>query len=228
MDEEVDVRENLAEVRNRIAEACRQGGRSANEVRLIAVSKAQPIERIAAALQAGQRVFGENYVQESAGRWPDLRKRFADVEVHMVGPLQTNKARQAVELFDCIQTVDRIRLATAIKKEFERQERRIPLFCQVNTGEEPQKAGIPPKEVDEFVETCRNDLGLDFVGLMAIPPVDEELALHAQLLEKLAHRNGLSGISIGMSGDFEQACRFGATHVRVGSAIFGERSRKRG
>lgn len=221
-----DVAQNLAMVRERIAEACVRGGRDPSAVTLIAVSKAQPIDRIEAALSAGQQVFGENYVQESAGRWPELRDRYPAADVHMIGPLQTNKAKAAVELFDCIQSVDRFKLAAALKKEFDRQSRQVQLYCQVNTGEEPQKAGILPKETDAFIGRCRDELGLEFAGLMAIPPAGEDIALHAQLLEKYAQRHGLAGISIGMSADYEAACEFGATHVRVGSAIFGERSSK--
>lgn len=225
-DLQIDVAQNLQHVRGAMAKASVLGGRAADAVQLIAVSKSQPLERIEAALAAGQRVFGENYVQESAGRWPALRERFSDVAVHMIGPLQTNKARQAVELFDCIQSVDRFKLAAAIKKEFDRQERKIQLFAQINTGEEPQKAGILPAETDEFIHRCRVELGLEFAGLMAIPPAGEELALHAMLLEKYAKKHGIAAISIGMSNDFETACEFGATHVRVGSAIFGERAKK--
>ena len=222
----IDVAANLRDVRNKIAKACDLAQRPAEDVTLIAVSKAQPLERIQAALAAGQRIFGENYVQESAGRWPQLREQFGDAEVHLIGPLQTNKARQAVELFDCIQSVDRFKLAAAITREMERQGRVLKLFCQINTGEEPQKSGVLPDEADNFVTRCRDELGLHFEGLMAIPPVNEDMALHAMLLEKIAARQGLSGVSIGMSGDYEAACQFGATHVRVGSAIFGERVKK--
>lgn len=225
---DIDVAANLANVREQIADACKRAERNPLEVTLIAVSKAQPIHRIEAALVAGQKVFGENYVQESAGRWPGLREKFADVDVHMIGPLQTNKVRQAVELFDCIQSVDRLKLATVIKKEQVRQNRELRLFCQVNTGEEPQKAGVLPAGVDDFLSRCRDELELNFAGLMAIPPAGDDIALHTQLLEKMALRHGLGAISIGMSADYEAACEFGATHVRVGSAIFGERPKKAG
>lgn len=222
----VDVAANLAEVRRRIAEACREVGRDPAEVTLIAVSKAQPLERIRAALAAGQRVFGENYVQEAASRWPQLRAEFPDVELHMVGALQTNKAEDAVELFDVIQTVDRERLAAKLARAMEKLGRRIPVMIEVNTGEEPRKAGIAPTDVDVFVRLCRETYGLDVIGLMAIPPVDEDVALHTALLKKLAERNGLAAVSIGMSHDYEVAVRFGATHVRVGTAIFGPRPPK--
>lgn len=224
--QEVDVAANLAEVRRRIAEACRAVGRDPSEVTLIAVAKAQPLSRIRAALEAGHRVFGENYVQEAASRWPELRAEFPDVELHMIGALQTNKARDAVELFNVIQTVDRERLAARLAGAMEQLGRRLPVMIEVNTGEEPQKAGIPPAEVDGFVRLCRETYGLEVVGLMAIPPVEEDVALHAALLRKLAERNGLRAVSIGMSHDYEVAVRFGATHVRVGTAIFGPRPPK--
>ncbi len=225
--EPVDVAAGLRAVRARIVEACRAVGRDPAEVTLIAVSKAQPVARIEAALAAGQRVFGENYVQEAAARWPELRARFTGVELHMIGALQTNKAREAVRLFDVVQTVDRPRLAAALAREMERQGRRLPVFVEVNTGGEPQKAGIPAEAADAFIETCRREYGLSVVGLMAIPPLGEDVALHTALLVKIARRHGLSRISIGMSEDFETAIRFGATHVRVGTAIFGPRPPRR-
>jgi pyridoxal phosphate enzyme (YggS family) len=191
-------------------------------VTLVAVSKAQPRERIEAALAAGQRVFGENYVQEVQGRWPELRERWRGVELHLVGALQSNKAAEAVGLFDVIQTLDRPKLAAALGREFVRQGRVPRLFIEVNTGEEPQKAGILPLDLDAFVTACRaQDLTPE--GLMAIPPAEEDVSLHAALLVKLAARHGFAFRSIGMSGDFETAIRFGATHVRVGTAIFGAR-----
>ncbi len=223
----IDVGRRLEEVRRRIAEACWEAGRDAAEVTLIAVSKAQPLSRIEAALRAGQRVFGENYVQEAASRWPALRARFQGVELHMIGALQTNKARDAVRLFDVIQTLDRPRLAAALAREMERQGRRLPLFVEVNTGEEPQKAGVLPGDLDAFLRLCRQDYRLEIRGLMAIPPADEDVAPHAALLARLAARNGLPCLSIGMSHDFETAIRFGATHVRVGTAIFGPRPPRR-
>lgn len=223
----VDVAARLAAVRAEIVRAAREAGRDPSEITLVAVSKAQPPARIEAALEAGQRVFGENYVQEAAARWPGLRERFAGVELHLIGALQTNKARDAVRLFDVIQTVDRPRLAAALAREMEKAGRQLPVFVEVNLGEEPQKAGVLPGEVDAFVRACREEYGLDVRGLMAIPPFDEDVAPYAALLAKLARENGLSGVSIGMSHDFATAIAFGATHVRVGTAIFGERPPKR-
>ena len=219
------VAANLAEVQARIAAAAAAAGRPPDAVTLIAVAKSQPEARIEEALAAGQRVFGENYVQEAQGRWPGLRERWPGVELHLIGGLQSNKAAAAVALFDVIQTLDRPKLAREIAKEMARQGRAPRLLLQVNTGEEPQKSGVTPPELDGFVALCRNELGLRSEGLMAIPPEDEDVALHAALLAKLAARNGLPLVSIGMSGDYEAAIRFGATHVRVGTAIFGARAR---
>jgi pyridoxal phosphate enzyme (YggS family) len=219
----VDVAANLAAVRARILEAAAEAGRDPAAVTLIAVGKAQPLERLEAALEAGQRVFGENYVQEAQGRWPALRARYPEVELHLIGALQTNKAKDAVALFDVIQTVDRPRLAAALEKEMTKQGKRLRCFVQVNTGKEPQKAGIMPEETEAFVRLCRESHGLDVRGLMAIPPADEDIALHTAFLVKLAERSGLEQVSIGMSDDYADAVRFGATHVRVGSAIFGAR-----
>jgi pyridoxal phosphate enzyme (YggS family) len=228
MNMDVDVAANLATVRAAIAEAAAEAGRDPAGITLIAVSKAQPVERIEAALAAGQRIFGENYVQEAAGRWPELRRRFADVELHMIGALQTNKAKEAVALFDVVQTLDRPRLAAALEKEVARQHKRLRCFVQVNTGEESQKAGVMPADADAFVALCRDRHGLSVEGLMAIPPADEDIALHTAFLAKIAARNGLERISIGMSEDYADAVRFGATHVRVGSAIFGARAKRPG
>ena len=222
-----EVAANLELVQAHIAAAERAAGRPEGAVTLIAVSKSQPAERIEAALAAGQRVFGENYVQEAQGRWPGLRERWAGVELHLIGGLQSNKAAAAVALFDVIQTVDRPKLARELAKEIARQGRSPRLLIQVNTGEEPQKSGVLPAELDGLVALCRNELGLDLVGLMAIPPEDKDIALHAAFLAKLARENGLPMVSIGMSGDYETAIRFGATHVRVGTAIFGARARPR-
>ena len=219
-----EVAANLELVQGRIAAAERAAGRPAGAVTLIAVSKSQPPERIEPALAAGQRVFGENYVQEAQARWPGLRERWSGVEVHLIGGLQSNKAAAAVALFDVIQTVDRPKLARELAKEIARQGRSPRLLIQVNTGEEPQKSGVVPGELDDLVALCRNELGLDLAGLMAIPPEDEDIALHAAFLAKLARENGLPLVSIGMSGDYETAIRFGATHVRVGTAIFGARA----
>ena len=222
---QVDVAAGLAEVRARIAAAALAADRDPASVTLIAVGKAQPPERIAAALAAGQRVFGENYVQEAAGRWPSLRAAPPDVELHMIGALQTNKVRDALALFDVIQTVDRPRLAEALAREAQRRGRSPGILVQVNTGAEAQKAGVPTQELDDLVATCRR-LELRLQGLMAIPPADEDVAMHTALLAKLARRHGLAIVSCGMSADYEAAIRFGATHVRVGTAIFGARGRK--
>jgi pyridoxal phosphate enzyme (YggS family) len=217
-----EVAANLAAVRERIGQAVAESGRPAGAVTLVAVSKAQPIERIEAALLAGQRIFGENYVQESAGRWPELRQRYPDAVVHLVGPLQTNKVKDAVRLFDVIQSVDREKLARELAKELAKSDRRLQLMIEVNLGEEPQKAGIMPQDLDGFVALCR-ELALPVVGLMAIPPGDQDVGPYAALLAKLAARHGLAEVSVGMSGDFETAAQFGATLVRVGTAIFGTR-----
>jgi PLP dependent protein len=220
---EAEVADNLRAVRARIAAAAKAAGRDAGDVVLVAVSKTQPPERIAAALAAGHRVFGENRVQEVAGRWPALRQATPDLQLHLIGPLQTNKVRDAVALFDVIETVDRPKLAHALVEEMKRTGRRPTCFIQVNTGEEPQKAGVLPEATDAFVGLCRDELGLPVAGLMCIPPVDEEPSLHFALLAEIARRNQLKVLSMGMSADFETAIRLGATHVRVGTAIFGER-----
>jgi pyridoxal phosphate enzyme (YggS family) len=217
------VEANLRAVRERIVAAARAVGREPAAVTLVAVSKAQPDERVLAALAAGQRVFGENYLQEAKARWPALRARHPDLQLHMIGPIQTNKARDVVALFDVIETVDRPKLARVLAEAMVRQGRRPVCFVQVNTGEEPQKAGVWPGAADAFIKECRDELGLPIEGLMAIPPEAEEPAPHFALLAKIAARNGLSKISMGMSADFEIAVQFGATHVRVGSAIFGAR-----
>jgi len=213
----------LLDIQQRIATAEGKANRVAGSVKLIAVSKVQPNERVAEVLQQGHRLFGENRVQEAAGKWPDFRAEFAGVQVHLIGPLQTNKVNQALELFDAIHTVDREKLAKKLADAVQKRGSCPELFIQVNTGEEPQKAGVLPAEVDGFVKTCRETYGLPIAGLMVIPPVDEEPSLHFALLAKMAERNGLSGLSMGMSRDFERAIALGATHVRVGSAIFGER-----
>jgi PLP dependent protein len=216
---------NLRAVRARIAAAAARVGRDGAAVTLVAVTKAQPDVRVLAALEAGQRVFGENYVQEAKARWPALRARHPDVVLHMIGPVQTNKAKDAVALFDVIETVDRPKLARVLAAEMARQGRRPVCFVQVNTGEEPQKAGVLPAAADPFIAECRR-LELPVIGLMAIPPEDEEPSLHFALLADLARRNGLDQLSMGMSADYEIAVQFGATHVRVGSAIFGARPPK--
>ena len=212
----------LSEITARLRAAEDKAGRAPGSVRLIAVSKVQPLERVEAVLAEGHRVFGENRVQEAAGKWPALRERYPDVELHLIGPLQTNKARQAMELCQAIHSLDRPKLATTLARLADELGHCPELFIQVNTGEEPQKAGVLPAEADGFVADCRG-LGLPVAGLMCIPPVEETPSLHFALLAKIAARNGLTGLSMGMSADFEEAVAFGATHVRVGSAIFGDR-----
>lgn len=217
------VIEALRAVKADIAEAAGQAGRKPGEITLVAVSKTFPAEAIEPVLQEGQRVFGENRVQEAKTKWPDLKARYPGVELHLIGPLQSNKAAEAVALFDVIETVDRPKIAEALAQEMVRQGRQPQLFVQVNTGAEPQKAGVAPEATDEFLKYCQT-LGLKIAGLMCIPPADEEPALHFALLEKIARRNGLSRLSMGMSADYAVAVKFGATHVRVGSAIFGARA----
>ncbi len=213
---------SLSEIRTRIEKACAEAGRAPEEVTLIAVSKTQPDEKVRAVLEEGQRVFGENRVQEAAGKWPGFREEFEGVELHIIGPLQSNKVRQAMELSEYIHSVDRPKIAHAIARIADETGACPKLFLQINTGEEPQKAGVLPGEADAFVAECRG-LSLPVEGLMCIPPVEEEASLHFALLKKIAERNGLTGLSMGMSGDFEKAISFGATHVRVGSALFGAR-----
>ena len=213
----------LAEIRARIATAATSVDRTADSVALIAVSKTFEAGDIRSVLDAGQRVFGENRVQEAEGKWPDLRAAYSGIELHLIGPLQSNKAADAVRLFDCIHTVDRPKIAEALAAEMAKQDRRLRLFVQVNTGEEEQKAGISPAGTAGFVTMCRDQLKLEIAGLMCIPPIDEEPAVHFALLRKLAGDLGLTQLSMGMSSDFETAIQLGATHVRVGSAIFGVR-----
>ncbi len=216
--------EALNEVRGRIAAAEKAAGRSPGSVRLVAVSKVFAAPEIRPVIAAGQRVFGENRVQEAAGKWPALKAEFPDIELHLIGPLQSNKAKDAVGLFDAIHTIDRDRIAAAVAGEMARQGRTLRLLVQVNTGAEPQKAGVLPEETDAFVERCRTVHGLSIDGLMCIPPFDEVVAPHFALLAKIAGRLGLGSLSMGMSADFETAIAMGATDVRVGSAIFGARS----
>lgn len=213
---------SLAEIQARVASACDAAGRNPDDVTLIAVSKVQPNERVADVLKQGHRVFGENKVQEAASKWPDFRTQFDGIQLHLIGPLQTNKVKQAMQLAEAIHTVDRSKLATTIARHAQDLGQCPDLYIQVNTGEEPQKAGILPADADAFVAEVRA-LDLPLKGLMSIPPVDEEPSLHFALLGKIAARNGLKGLSMGMSGDFESAIALGATHIRVGSAIFGER-----
>ena len=213
---------SLSEIQTRIQTTCDRLDRSPDDITLIAVSKVQPLGRVEAVLKEGHRIFGENRVQEAQGKWPEFRERFDGIELHLIGPLQSNKTRAAMELFDVIHTVDRPKLARGIARIADETGHCPDLFVQVNTGDETQKAGVPVDEADALVALCR-DLGLPLKGLMCIPPVDEEPSLHFALLAKIAARNGLDGLSMGMSGDFESAIGQGATHIRVGSAIFGAR-----
>ncbi|HEY0330471.1 MAG TPA: YggS family pyridoxal phosphate-dependent enzyme [Rhodopseudomonas sp.] len=213
----------LAEVERQIARACAEAGRARAAVTLIAVSKTFEADGISPVLQAGQRVFGENRVQEARAKWPALTAAYPGVELHLIGPLQSNKAKEAVALFDAIHSVDRPSLCQALAKEIAAQSRAVELFVQLNTGEEPQKAGVAPADADGFIKACRDSYGLTIAGLMCIPPVDQAPAPHFALTAKIAARNGLSKLSMGMSADFAVAIAFGATHVRVGSAIFGHR-----
>jgi pyridoxal phosphate enzyme (YggS family) len=213
----------LAAVRAEIARACRDAGRPEGDVTLVAVSKTFGAEAIEPVIAAGQRVFGENRVQEAGAKWPPLRERHSGLALHLIGPLQSNKAREAVALFDAIHAVDRPNLCAALAKEIQRLGRAPMMFVQVNTGAEPQKAGVLPEQADAFIADCRSSYGLEISGLMCIPPLDEAPAPHFALTAKIAKRNGLKLLSMGMSADFAIAIRFGATHVRVGSAIFGHR-----
>ena len=213
---------SLAEIQARLSAAEAAHGRPKRQVKLIAVSKVQPTAQVEQVLAQGQKVFGENRVQEAAAKWPEFRARFDAIDLHLLGPLQTNKARQAFELFDAIHSLDRPKLAATLARLAQETGRCPDLFVQINTGKEPQKAGIMPEDADDFIASCRA-MDLPVQGVMCIPPVDETPALHFALLAKIARRNGLSGLSMGMSADFEMAIGFGATHVRVGSAIFGAR-----
>ena len=219
------VAANITATRDKIARACHEAGRDAAGVNLVAVSKMQPHDRIAEALTAGQRLFGENRVQEASAHWAGLRSQYPDLKLHLIGPLQTNKVRDAVALFDCIETVDRPALTDALAKEMTKQDREIRCLVQVNTGEEPQKGGVPPDGLPDLLDRCRK-LGLDSRGLMCMPPIDEPSAPHFALLKKLAHRHGLRELSMGMSADYEDAIALGATHIRLGTALFGERDTK--
>ena len=213
----------LADVRDRIGRAARDAGREPAAVTLVCVSKTFDAEAIVPILDAGERVFGENRVQEAMGKWPALRDRFGPLDLHLIGPLQSNKADDAVSTFDVIETVDRPKIAEALAKAMDRVGRRPKLFVQVNTGAEPQKAGILPETADAFLKTCRGTYGLAIAGLMCIPPIDDQASPHFALLKVIAERTGVGGLSMGMSSDFELGIQLGATHVRVGSAIFGTR-----
>ncbi|MCP4937182.1 MAG: YggS family pyridoxal phosphate-dependent enzyme [bacterium] len=213
----------IENVKEQMSLACKEAGRSESDVELIAVSKRFEADTIMPVLELGHRLFGENRVQEAQEKWPSLRVQYAGIELHLIGPLQSNKAGDAVALFDVIHTVDREKIARVLKKEIDKQGKQIELLIQVNTGQEPQKAGIDPLETKEFTHFCRDELGLQIAGLMCIPPVDEEAALHFALLKKIADELGLKKTSMGMSADFNTAIALGATCIRVGSAIFGVR-----
>lgn len=214
---------NLARIRARLNAAAEEAGRKPEDITVIAVSKNHGAEAILPLLEAGHRVFGENRVQEAMGKWPALKERYPDIELHLIGPLQTNKAKEAVGFFDVIETVDRPKLARILSEEMARQGKTLRLLVQVNTGEEEQKAGAAPQDADAFIAQCRDEYGLAIDGLMCIPPAEEAPAPHFALLAKIAARNGLKTLSMGMSGDYEIAATLGATHVRVGTEIFGAR-----
>ena len=222
-----DVPARLADVLAEVAAAARESGRDPRDITLVAVGKGHDAARIRPALQSGHRVFGENRVQEAAEKWPELLAEFPGTTLHLIGPLQTNKVRQAVALFDVIETVDRPKLARELAKEMAKTGRRPDCFIEVNTGAEEQKAGVLPGAADAFIERCRKEFELPVRGLMCIPPASEEPSLHFALLREIAQRNGLAGLSMGMSADYQVAIAFGATHVRVGTAIFGERPPRR-
>ena len=217
--------ENLRQVLKEIEKAAKAAGREAASVRLIAISKTFEADQIAPVLEAGHRTFGENRVQEAKAKWPGLRERFSGIELHLVGPLQTNKVKEALALFDAIHSVDRPKLAAELAKEIQKAGKSPQLFVQVNTGAEPQKAGVLPEDTDAFIKECRETYSLSIARLMCIPPVEEAPAPHFALTKKIAERNGLKQLSMGMSADFESAINFGATYVRVGSALFGSRPR---
>ena len=219
-----DIAKNLSSIKASIEAAAVDSGRKAEEINLVAVTKTHGPEAIEAALAAGQKVFGENRVQEAEAKWPELKTANPEAQLHLIGPLQRNKAALAVRLFDVIETLDRTKLATALARHMDEIGRRPNCFIQINTGEEQQKAGVAPRDADAFIERCRTELNLPVIGLMCIPPINEEPALHFALLREIAERNDLTELSMGMSADFETAIQFGATYVRVGTAIFGPRS----
>lgn len=219
----MSVRENLEYIKKTVKTAARECARAPETIKLVAVSKNQPLEKITEALECGHRLFGENRVQEALSHWRDLKSRTPGLLLHLIGPLQTNKVKEAVALFDMIETLDREKLARALSKEMKKQDRPIPCLIQVNTGHEEQKAGIPPDQLPAFLNFCRTECDLDIRGLMCIPPVDDPPALHFAFLKKLASENGLEELSMGMSADYEKAIPLGATYIRVGTALFGQR-----
>jgi PLP dependent protein len=213
----------LSIINSKIKQAEKSAGRTIGSTQLIAVSKVQPNNKVLSVLKQGHQIFGENKVQEAQSKWPAFRENFSNAKVHLIGPLQSNKVKQAVELFDAIHTLDRLKLAQKLSNEIQAQGKAPEMFIQINTGEEEQKSGVIPSEADQFISDCIS-LDLPIKGLMVIPPINEEPSLHFGLLRKIAHRNGLTSLSMGMSSDFESAVAMGATHIRVGSAIFGERN----
>tara|TARA_R110001592_G_scaffold3525_8_gene19859 strand:+ start:25224 stop:25904 length:681 start_codon:yes stop_codon:yes gene_type:complete len=219
----MSIKENINQIRTQIEKAAAPWGRAVDDIHLIAVSKKQPPEKIQAALDAGQRLFGENRVQEAAEHWAQIKPAYPDVKLHLIGPLQTNKINDAIALFDVIETLDREKLARKLGAALQNQGKTLPCFIQVNTGAEEQKAGITTAELPDFLNFCRTDCALDVRGLMCIPPVEEPAALHFALLQKLAKAHDLPDLSMGMSSDFEKAIPLGATYIRVGTGIFGER-----
>lgn len=219
-----NIAENISEITSEIKKACAYAGVATATPRLIAVSKRQSEDRIIDALEAGLHIFGENQVQEASSRWPDLRQKYDDIELHLIGGLQSNKTAQAVALFDVIHTIDRPKIARAIARECDKQDKRPDLFIQVNTGKEDQKGGVMPEDLEELVRLCREELSLPLVGLMCIPPAGDDPAMHFALMKKLARRHGLERLSMGMSSDYALAASMGATDIRVGTAIFGERA----
>jgi pyridoxal phosphate enzyme (YggS family) len=220
----MDVIDRWNEARSRIERAARESGRDPKTVTLVCVTKTFPGEAIVPLLEAGQRIFGENRVQEAREKWPELQARYPGVELHLLGPLQSNKVKEAVETFDVIQSLDREKIVRALAAELSRRGKAMRFFVQVNTGAEPQKSGVSVEDADAFVALCRHELGLQIEGLMCVPPADEQASPHFALLSAIAARNGLTRLSMGMSGDFEQAIELGATHVRIGSAIMGGRA----
>lgn len=217
------VKQNLEEIEQKIAAAASEAGRSTDDINLVAVSKKQSADRLQAALDAGHRAFGENRVQEAISHWQDIKPQYDDLRLHLIGPLQTNKIKDAVKLFDCIETIDRVKLARKLADEMDKQNRDLPCFIQVNTGEEPQKSGVLPSELGNFFDICKGECGIDIRGLMCIPPVGDPPAVHFAFLQKLAAEYGLPDLSMGMSADFEKAIPLGATYIRVGTAVFGAR-----
>ncbi len=217
------VKENITQIQKQIEQTARKWNKKEGNINLLAVSKRQPLDKIKAALDAGHRLFGENKVQEATEHWADIKHSYPDLKLHLIGALQTNKIKDALKIFDCIETIDREKLARKLGSELKSQNRSIPCFIQINIGEEEQKSGISPQELPEFLKFCQNDCSLDIVGLMCIPPANEPAALYFALLEKMAKQHNLPELSMGMSADFEKAIPLGATYIRVGTGIFGQR-----